>query len=659
MAGEETLGTAVLALSTDDKGLDKGLDAGEKKAQGWVGRVGGVLGKGLAVGAGVAIGAGVALTAVLGDAVREAMNAQEVGAQLDAVLQSTGGAAGMTADEVNDLATSLSEVTRFEDDAIVAGESMLLTFTNIGEDVFPQATETMLDMSQALGQDMQTSAVQLGKALNDPIKGVTALQRVGVTFTEAQKDQIKAMVEAGDVMGAQKVILAELSKEFGGSARAAGQTFGGQMDILKNKIGNVKEEVGMALLPVLTQLATALGPVLMEAAQGLANFLTNTLIPAISDVVTWVTENWPKIRDTAIAVWNAVVAVVGPILETIKGLLQDAGESTSWLSEAWQRVQAIIAAVLPPIQTIIEAVLGAISTFVAEHGDEIKAFMDTAWEAIGSIINTVLAIIEATIVPALQAIAQFISDHGAEIQRVLSAAWTIISTIISTALTLIEGTVKLILALIQGDWSGAWNIIKTTTNTVWENIKTIIRAALDMLKALIGGALDAIKGIFESKWNAILSYLKGLWESIKQTVQDGLNAVKDALGSIKFPNPFAVIQGWIDSARSAIDGFLTWLRGLKIPNPFANFKIPTFATGTSFAPGGLALVGELGPELVNLPRGSQVIPAADTRRMMGGDTLIFQFAAPASVYDERRIEASVERALANAGRRADSIQRMR
>jgi hypothetical protein len=578
------------------------------------------------------------------------------------VLKSTGGAAGMTATEVNDLATSLSEVTRFEDDAIVAGESMLLTFTNIGEDVFPQATETMLDMSQALGQDMQSSAIQLGKALNDPIKGMTALQRVGVTFTEAQKDQIKAMVEAGDVMGAQKVILAELSKEFGGSARAAGQTFGGQMDILTNKLGNVKEEVGLALLPVLTQLATTLGPVVMQAAQGLANFLTGTLIPAISNVVTWVTTNWPKIRDTAITVWNAVVAVVGPILETIKGLIQGAGDKTSWLSEAWQRVQAIIAAVLPPIQTIIAAVLGAIQTFMAAHGEEIKAFMSGAWEQIGSIINTVLAIIQATVVPALQAIAQFISDHGAEIQRVLSNAWTIISTIISTALTLIEGTVKLILALIQGDWSGAWEIVKTTANTVWTNIKTIIGAALDNIKVVLGLALDAIKNIFESKWNAILNYLKGLWESIKQTVNDGLNAVKDALGSITFPNPFGVIQGWIDSARSAIDAFLRWLSGLHIPNPFAGLfggASGAFAMGTSFAPGGWALVGEMGPELVNLPRGSQVIPAADTRRMMGGDTLIFQFAAPATAYDERRVELAVEQALASAGRRADAIQRLR
>ena len=63
----------------------------------------------------------------------------------------------------------------------------MLTFTGVGKDVFPQAIQTVLDMSQALGQDLKSSTVQLGKALNSPIDGITALSRVGVSFTDAQK----------------------------------------------------------------------------------------------------------------------------------------------------------------------------------------------------------------------------------------------------------------------------------------------------------------------------------------------------------------------------------------------------------------------------------------------------------------------------------------
>ena len=145
------------------------------------------------------------------------------------------------------MASGLQNVTTFGDEAIMGGQSLLLTFKNIGRDVFPQATETMLDMSQALGQDMKSSAIQLGKALNDPITGVTALQRVGVSFTEDQREQIEVLVESGQTMEAQSLILDELSSQFGGSASAAAETYTGQITQLNNTFGDLREQIGFAL----------------------------------------------------------------------------------------------------------------------------------------------------------------------------------------------------------------------------------------------------------------------------------------------------------------------------------------------------------------------------------------------------------------------------
>ena len=153
----------------------------------------GVLKTGLSAAFTAAAAGAVALGGALAYAVGEAMEAQAGIAQLEAVLKSTGGIAGVTKDSALDLADSLSQITRFSDDAILAGENMLLTFTNIGADIFPQATETILDMSQALGQDLKSSAIQLGKALNNPVDGITALSRVGVNFTDEQKDMVKAI----------------------------------------------------------------------------------------------------------------------------------------------------------------------------------------------------------------------------------------------------------------------------------------------------------------------------------------------------------------------------------------------------------------------------------------------------------------------------------
>ena len=245
------------------KNVNSELDNTHGKAS----KLGGLLKGAFAVGAGVAVAGIGALGVVLGQSVKEAMAAEEVTAQLNAVLKSTKGVAGVSADAINDHALALSQVTRYEDDAIVGADSLLLTFTKIGKDVFPKATELTLDLATAFKMDLKSAAMMVGKALNDPVKGLTAMGKAGVTFTQSQKDMIKAMVEAGDVAGAQRVIMAELETQVGGSAKAAGETMAGQMDILKNTIGNVKEEIGGALIPVLKDLVTWAGPKLVAAFQ--------------------------------------------------------------------------------------------------------------------------------------------------------------------------------------------------------------------------------------------------------------------------------------------------------------------------------------------------------------------------------------------------------
>lgn len=222
------------------------------------------------------------LTSQFTDMITSAGEAEEIQAQLAAVIKSTGGVAGMTADAVNDLAGELQNVTKFEDDATIAGANLLLTFTNIGKDVFPEATRTMLDMSQALGQDLKSSAIQLGKALNDPIEGMTALKRVGVSFTQEQKEQIMVLQESGDLMGAQKVILAELAREFSGAAEAAGGTFAGKLAILTNKFDDFKEKIGTAVIPVLEQVLDKIMPI-FDGLEGGIDKVIPKVVSALSD----------------------------------------------------------------------------------------------------------------------------------------------------------------------------------------------------------------------------------------------------------------------------------------------------------------------------------------------------------------------------------------
>ncbi len=356
----ELMATLGLDASDFDKSIDKANKKGNSFGENMAG-LGAIGGGILTAGIGAAV-AGVSLLGVeLAKDISIAMDAQKVQAQLNAVIKSTGGVANVTAEEANDLATALSKVTMFDDEAIVSGESMLLTFTNIGEEVFPKATETILDMSQALGQDLQSSAVQLGKALNDPINGATALQRVGVTFTEQQKEQIKVLQESGDMLGAQKIILDELSKEFGGSATAAGSTFAGQMTILKNTLDNIRENIGAKFLPILGELATMFSDYIMQPevqlfieqlATSLATFAQQAIekIPGIiagfKTFFDWMVNNKPIIigilaaLGVAVLAWGVTTAIaaataIAPLLPVI-AIMAAIGLAVYALAKAWE-----------------------------------------------------------------------------------------------------------------------------------------------------------------------------------------------------------------------------------------------------------------------------------------------------------------------------------
>ena len=252
---------------------------------------------------------GGAIVGALGMAVSSAAESEQAMAQLDAVLQSTGGAAGLTRDELTNLADALQKVTTYDDEAIIGAESLMLTFTKVGKEVFPEAIATVLDMSTALGQDLQSSTIQLGKALNDPIAGITALSRVGVSFTETQKETIKAMVETGDVLGAQKLILAELAVEFGGSATAAADTLNGSIEQLGNSFGNLMEAIGAALFGG-------------EADGGGLKGFVQDVRDTVDSVTAWIQAN-PALATTITTVTGALGAlllVVGPIITIMSNI---------------------------------------------------------------------------------------------------------------------------------------------------------------------------------------------------------------------------------------------------------------------------------------------------------------------------------------------------
>jgi hypothetical protein len=133
---------------------------------------------------GAAIGGAFALNKVIEfgkGAIEGALEMQAATRVTEQVIKTTGGAANVTAAQLDSLSTHLSNLTGVDDDVIHSSENLILTFTAVrntvgdGNDIFSQATSAALDMSTAFHEDLNSATIQLGKALQDPIAGATRM----------------------------------------------------------------------------------------------------------------------------------------------------------------------------------------------------------------------------------------------------------------------------------------------------------------------------------------------------------------------------------------------------------------------------------------------------------------------------------------------------
>ena len=249
---------------------------------------------------GGALGVGLAFRKLI-VATSEAQYAQ---AQLQSALKSTGYAAGQSITALNDHAVALQRMTAFGDDAVSGAQALLLTFTKVRGDVFPKATTAVLDMAQAMGTDLKSAALQVGKALNDPVLGVGALARAGVQFSEQQKAMIKSLVETGQVAKAQAIILQELETQFGGSAEAARKTLGGALAALKESFGDLFEVSDTGTKDVVTGI--------------------NSIINVLTSLKSWMDRN---------NVFGVLVREVGLLAQAI-------GDTIKWFQMLGQQSDA-------------------------------------------------------------------------------------------------------------------------------------------------------------------------------------------------------------------------------------------------------------------------------------------------------------------------------
>jgi hypothetical protein len=453
--------------------VTKSTGAGGKIAKAF-GGIGSVIAGGFAGGAAISVVANA-----VGGFISAAQDSQKVAKQTAAVLTSTGGAAKVSASQISDLSTALSMKSGVDDEVIQSGENVLLTFTKIrnetgaGNDIFNQATAAALDMSAALGTDLQGSVVQVGKALNDPIKGVTALQRVGVSFTESQKEQIKTLVETGDTLGAQKLILGELSTEFGGAA-AAGAT---SSDKLKVAWGNVQEQLGNVLLPIFNRVATWLADELPGAIAKAQEF-----IDALS--------KWWKDHG------DQVMAVVGFLFNWIKTEVQI---YVAAIKVEWEVLSDIVVFLNNwVVQPIIRAV-SALVAFLTSAFQAAVAGVRTAWSVISTVFDFFRDNVYNPLSAAVGVLAGIIALQfnlavaGARIAwSGIAAVWTFfrdnVYNPVSTAVAdLANGIVRAFMLAVQA------------VALVWDGIRAVVKAPINVVIDFYNNGIAAVWNFVASK----------------------------------------------------------------------------------------------------------------------------------------------------------------
>jgi phage-related protein len=672
--------------------------------------------------AGAAIGGGLAVAAKIGW--DEFKQGQLVAAQTEAVLKSTGGAANVTGEQIDKLAGSLMKKSGVDDEAIKSGQNMLLTFTKIrnetgkGNDIFNQATKTLLDMSVATGKDMPKSAVMLGKALNDPIKGVSALSRVGVTFTDAQKKSIKAMVEHGNTAGAQKAILRELNKEFGGSAEAAGKTLPGQINILKESFSNFAGELVAKTIPKIvavigffrdhTTIAKVLGGVI---AGTVGILLAAGAAMKVYGAVTAVTTAFKWLFVTA------VNAETGAVTRASFASKIAAAASKAWAGAQWLLNAALAA---NPIGLVVVALAALILGLVLawKKSETFRDIVTGAWEAIKRVTVAVFDKVREVIGGAIGFMVGLVSKHPlvwlithfGEIKNAVGEFIGAIPGVIARFFTEIFETAKTLggkikdgaVAGITGIAGAVWGVISAIGSRIAEGFATILGWGSSIGSRIKDAAVNAVIGIGGAVWGVVdnigsrilagaetvIGWGRSIGTHVKNAAVSGLagigNAVWDVvnnIGSVIADNAARII-GWgreigssvKDAAVKALSGIGSALLGaiksainavisawnslevggftIKLPGPAPDVHVPAIplpnlphlAKGTRNFPGGLAVVGERGPELVSLPRGAGVTPTAPAVGGRGGaNTYVFNF--PNYVGSKDELVRTIETAL--------------
>lgn len=322
------------------------------------------------------------VTNFLSGMISEAREAEKVSRSTAQGIKTMGAESWTSADAIGELSEKISNKIGVDDELIQTSANLLLTFGNVknavGENnqIFDRAVLAAQDLAAKGFGDADSAAKMLGKALNDPLKGIAALGKAGVTFTQEQKDLIASMVESGDMLGAQKIIMGELERQVGGTAEATSSAG----DKMATTWGNFQEDLGTAVLPLLDKMLGLLtdflnwagehqGIVIAFAAITAGIWLLNaalnanpiilviTLIAALVAGIIYLWNTNEGFRNAIKVAWEAIKGAFTTAKDIIVGVV---GTIIDVWNTLWGVASDVFSAIAGAVGWVVDAIKGAI-----------------------------------------------------------------------------------------------------------------------------------------------------------------------------------------------------------------------------------------------------------------------------------------------------------
>lgn len=427
--------------------------------------------------------------------------------------------ARQTGVDQNQIKLTQAKLMSFKELAVTAG--------NVG-DHFDRATKAAVDMGAAGFGTAEQNAVQLGKALNDPIKGITALARSGVTFTEAEKEKIKTLVESNKMHEAQALVLSAIEKQVGGVAK----TTANGTEKIKVAWSQVKEKLGTSLVPMVDKLADFINGKAMPAFDRWAETSGKKLGPALEKLGNFITT----------VIFPTLVAAIPVISQIGRATLPLIQQIASMLIPALQHLSALIAAhpaLFGALAAAIAGVAGGFKLFaagvtiakVAANGMKIvQLALNAAFAAnpIGLVI-TIIAALVAALITAWQTNEGFrnaVIGAWNAIKTATTAVWGAIVNFFTAVWDGIKAAFIGYLTFYVTYWKTAWTIIKTVFITIWNAIKAFATAVWNFIKAFFTAWIKGYIAIWTTVWNGIKAIFQSVWNGIKAFATAVWNAIK-------------------------------------------------------------------------------------------------------------------------------------